>query len=112
MVYKRLFIGFLIVISLAIVFVRLNALGADPDDRITWSQAFYNDEGRYAGNAIKKYLEGNWLCDTFNMILVTPVMPVIYYCFFKLCGMSLAAARLPCVLFSFNGDRCHDISRV
>lgn len=85
---------------LLIGFLRFYHLEADPDVSLTRSGVFFSDEGWHAGNAVKKYLTGQWICDARNHILLMPLIsPLLYGCY-KLWGLSLFVTRLPFVIFS------------
>jgi hypothetical protein len=85
---------------LLIGFIRFYHLEADPDVSLTRSGVFFTDEGWHAGNAVKKYLTGQWICDARNHILLMPLIsPLLYGCY-KLLGLSLFVTRLPFVIFS------------
>ncbi|MFH0725648.1 MAG: hypothetical protein V2B19_04735 [Pseudomonadota bacterium] len=94
----RLF--FAIGIMLVIGFMRFYHLEADPDVSLTKSGVFFTDEGWHAGNAVKKYLTGQWICDARNHILLMPLVSPLLYCCYKLLGLSLFVTRLPFVIFS------------
>ncbi len=86
---------------IGIFFIRFHNIEADTDVSICHrGDSFITDEGWKSGNAINKYLTGNWICDELNDIFIWPIIPLIQYLSFKYAGLSLTAARMPSLIFS------------
>lgn len=91
----------LILLFIGIFFIRFHNIEADTDISICHrGDSFITDEGWKSGNAINKYLTGNWICDKLNDIFIWPIIPLIQYISFKYAGLSLTAARMPSLIFS------------
>lgn len=91
----------LILLFLGVFFIRFHNIEADTDITICLrSDSFIADEGWKSGNAINKYLTGNWICGGRNDIFIWPIIPLIQYLSFKYAGLSLTAARMPSLIFS------------
>lgn len=98
-VNKSILIFILIISSLSFI-IRFHRISADPDTSVTWSGAFFTDEGFYSTNAVKKILTGHFICDHFNHILVMPVMSFLQYYCLEYFGLSLFSIRFPSLLLS------------
>jgi len=91
----------LILLFLVIFFIRFHNIEADTDVSICHrNDSFITDEGWKSGNAINKYLTGNWICDELNDIFIWPIIPLIQYLSFNYAGFSLTVARMPSLIFS------------
>ena len=91
----------LILLFIGIFFIRFHNIEADTDISICLrGDSFITDEGWKSGNAINKYLTGNWICDELNDIFIWPIIPFIQYLSFKYAGLSLTASRMPSLIFS------------
>ena len=85
---------------IAIVVLGLLAVGrffhlsADFPIGLTSYGATYTDEGWWSRNAVALVREGNWYIDDgYNTILNLPTVPLMQTLWFKLFGVSQAAAR-------------------
>jgi hypothetical protein len=79
-------------ILFALHFVHLNADFPNNSPWVDWSK--YTDEGWYGDGAIRQSLSGHWYWKgDFNPAVVLPVWPAIEFVWFKLTGVSAAAAR-------------------
>ncbi|MEW5801436.1 MAG: phospholipid carrier-dependent glycosyltransferase [bacterium] len=91
------------IVTIAFIAISINwfcHLEKDPDTSLTDCNVFYTDEGWHSGNAVSRYLTGNWLMNGPNHMLLMPTMPLIQYRVFTLLGLSLASARLPSAVIS------------
>lgn len=73
-------------------FVHLNADFPNNSPWVDWSK--YTDEGWYGDAAIRHYMTGHWYWKgDFNPAVALPVWPAMELVWFKLTGVSAAAAR-------------------
>src|ERR1035437_9666151 len=92
----------IILFGISIIFYRFSNLNAD-----LTGESFSNipclwigDEAWNSGNAIHKYLTNEWMCNYYNHIIISPIMPLIQYYFFNLFGLSTITVRMPSVVIS------------
>jgi hypothetical protein len=77
----------------ALHFLHLNADFPNNSPWVDWSK--YTDEGWYSDAAVRHYLFGHWYFPgDFNPAAALPVWPAVEFLFFRLSGVSLAAARV------------------
>ncbi|MFW5799214.1 MAG: glycosyltransferase family 39 protein [Spirochaetota bacterium] len=100
LIQKVILIFIIVLLFIGGALLYFENLDADPDTSLSWSRAFYTDEGFKAGNAVNKYLNDEWLTQSHNNILAYPLMYFILYGFFKVFGMSLLIGRLPVTILS------------
>jgi hypothetical protein len=86
----------------ALHFVHLNADFPNHSPWVDWSK--YTDEGWYGDAAIRHYMTGHWYWKgDFNPAVALPVWPALELVWFKLTGVSPAAARtLTLVVFGLT----------
>jgi 4-amino-4-deoxy-L-arabinose transferase-like glycosyltransferase len=80
-------------IILAIVSLRLVALGSDAYARLDWSAGLLTDEGFYVHNARNAALFGHARTDEFNNMLLSPLLHYLQVAVFSMFGVGAIQAR-------------------
>lgn len=84
---------------IALVGVRVVALGADPPGWLSWSGGIATDEGFYTLDARHLVVFGGWARGDFHDRLLSPLLSVMQQGAFLVLGTSLTTARGLSVLF-------------
>ncbi len=97
----------LVLVSAALLLLRLPRLQADFPAGVTTSGSLYTDEGLHASAAIHRVTRGEWIVSgDFNPVVLLPAMELVQGAAFEAAGMSLTTARRVAfvflVLFAFG----------
>ena len=89
----RRFAGWLLLITLAALALRLSFPTADPPWTTTVG-IVWHDEGAWVHNARNRALFGRWSEDAWNPMFIAPVFTGLEYVSFSLFGVGVWQARL------------------
>lgn len=82
-----------LLITAAIVLVRVAALDADPPAFLSWSTGIYTDEGYYTNDARSAVFFHHWAIGDFHSAVLSPLLYLVQLAVFHLFGVGLIQAR-------------------
>ena len=96
---KKLIIGGITLLILALLLGRFIQLNADFPMGITKSAVLYTDEGWYTAGAVRHFLTGHWhVKEDVNMAVMMPFGFILHRITFSVLGLSTSTARITIIL--------------